>query len=162
MQSYASMKTLLAVGLFSLGLHAVAAGSLNLTLEAYRFEGAPGLLSEKSTLAKLDLLDDEAPVVVQTLVLPPGKTVHGSTSLGHYTLQSKVLVEPVKEATALLHVDCSLHEKIMVGSTATSTAHTTNTKLSLKPGQRTILSATFSSTDRSTTTYRVLVAQITE
>ena len=55
------MKTLLAVALFALGLNALAAESLNLRLDIYRFEGEAGLLKDKSPEAQLALLGDREP-----------------------------------------------------------------------------------------------------
>lgn len=156
------MKPLLVIVLLSLGLNAFAAGSLTLTLEVYRFEGEAGLLTDKSPEAQLELLADKAPVIMQELVLQSGKVVDASALAGAYALQSQVLVEPVQEASALLHVDCSLSEKIMVNSTAISTTQATSTKLALKLGQKAVLSASSGKIDHDTTTYRVLVAQIAE
>ncbi|MCB1105163.1 MAG: hypothetical protein H7A44_00210 [Opitutaceae bacterium] len=133
------MKTLLAVGLFSLGLNAFATDALTLIVEVYRFEGEPGLLKGKSSEDQLTLIADRRPVISQKLELQPGVPAKSSTRIDAFTLGMDVRLEPAKSAAAMLHVNFSLSEDVPVGAVVTPVTQTVNTKLSLKPGQPAVM-----------------------
>jgi|UniRef100_UPI00404979C8 hypothetical protein len=156
------MKTLLAVALFALGLNALAAESLNLRLDIYRFEGEAGLLKDKSPEAQLALLGDREPSITQSIAIQPDGTARSSVRIGVFTLKIDAKINPAKEGAYRIVSDFALVEQIQIGSDTIPSTMAFHTGVSVRLGQRQVAGSFMGGVDEGTSTYQVLVLSLSK
>jgi hypothetical protein len=156
------MKILLVVALFSLGLNTLAAESLNLRLDIYRFEAEAGLLKEKSPEAQLALLVDRESSISQSIAILPDGTARSSLHIGGFTMKIEAKAKPAKEDTYVVNLDFALVEEKQIGSETTPTTMTSHTGVLVRLGQRQVASSFFGHVNDEMGNYQVLVLSLTK
>lgn len=155
------MKTLLAGLLLAVVVNVAAADPLKLTLEIYRIPGDAGLLKDQSPTAQLEMLADKKPEITQSIAIQPDGTARSSTRIGAFTLEIDAKVNPTKEGAYRINFDFALVEQIQIGSETTPTTTASESRVSVRLGQRQVVSSFYGSINDEPGNWQVLILSLT-